>query len=52
MNHYRMGIGYIKPPSPVGLVDIFELGGNSVGIEKMQPFSWWTTCMCCCSNTV
>jgi len=38
MNHYRLGIGYIKPPSSVGLVDIFELGGNSVGVEKMQHF--------------
>jgi len=39
MNHYRLGIGYIKLPSSLGLVDIFELGGNSVGVEKMQRFS-------------
>jgi hypothetical protein len=39
MNHYRLGIGYIKPLNSVGLVDIFELGGNSVGVKKMQHFS-------------
>jgi len=25
MNHYRLGIGHIKPPSSVGLVDILNL---------------------------